>query len=1099
MIALLLMAFMVVLLLSLSSMTQVQMQTAGTETQMKQARSNALFGLQVALARLNELALDDTVATASASMFVGSGTASGSGLPSSVDDSKQHWIGVWDSSESAWSPLAPNNRTFKGWLASNNDYTDVDAVSSELSDSVILMETDIGGGGTTGNVEAEVVKMDSAGTNAYAFWIADESLKASMGLADPWGEDSSTSNTASANAFRRSASQKNNQAKAPGLSSGKFDNNEWRVAAPKILTFESLANATTGDISVEKTQWESLINNNRHDFTLNSYGLLTNPRGSKNSWKKDLSLAFSSDVPFAELVAFNTETTKGGARVFDKEDFASYPGYSTSRGFFGPRWEALRDYHEKWRLFGTNPSPDYTANVRTDSPKIRLPSDPGRTSVHFEYLNEGDYTNAMTLYAKVINANIDDVVADIGSKLVRGTASTDGDEIVSSPMGVVITYFAVVYRFSVSDAGRLQFGYYPVVQLWNPHNVELELPSALTTTFRITFSPIFNLDLVSPSSETIFIKTSRTRLTSFTVQQLHESGSTTETAFRFPAFKLAPGEILSFSLDGPTSTTQAASGTGDSHYITRPMETRWDRDGEFLFKDSHFIAQIEDASDPSGYKDLILNDTDRIRFRVRIPASHTGTSTSPRRARFSSNTSGGDSKRPGFFEKLFIPSKHTTSPIYDQIVTVGTFRNEPLETVTIEGYVKPGDEFPNAISQYNPASIFRGHNNEMVDGERSNPPDFHFDIRDVGGGYNPPVNAGSSRTQGQWGSDIYSGSSTIILYDIPRAPLHSLGQLQNANISLFESRPAYAIGNSYAPARIPKQQIINTDDDRIQIDYSWMLNHKLWDDYFFSAIPLKGSAHPITGETVDDTYLKSGKPLPNSRYAVTLSGDDTGRLYDSIDTVASELTVQGAFNVNSTSVNAWKAVLGSLPQRRFNMPSGPEATPSELNSAFYRHSTPYAKAGEAWTAGWSQLDDGKLTELAEKIVDEIKKRGPSMGLSDFVNRRLENSEFGDTGILQAAIDANPVTNSSSAMLMEPGTLSQGDILSAIGPFLTTRGDTFLIRAYGSVSTPSADSPSAEAWIEAVVRRTPDKSNINNIETGRTFVIDSIRWLAEDEL
>jgi len=55
----------------------------------------------------------------------------------------------------------------------------------------------------------------------------------------------------------------------------------------------------------------------------------------------------------------------------------------------------------------------------------------------------------------------------------------------------------------------------------------------------------------------------------------------------------------------------------------------------------------------------------------------------------------------------------------------------------------------------------------------------------------------------------------------------------------------------------------------------------------------------------------------------------------------------------------------------------------------------------------------------------------------------------------------------------PGYLKQQDILRALSPIMTTRGDTFKLRAYGEVLNPTNGSIEGKAWCEVVVQRVPD--------------------------
>ena len=58
----------------------------------------------------------------------------------------------------------------------------------------------------------------------------------------------------------------------------------------------------------------------------------------------------------------------------------------------------------------------------------------------------------------------------------------------------------------------------------------------------------------------------------------------------------------------------------------------------------------------------------------------------------------------------------------------------------------------------------------------------------------------------------------------------------------------------------------------------------------------------------------------------------------------------------------------------------------------------------------------------------------------------------------------------------PGYLKQQDILRPLAPIMTSRGDTFTIRAYGETINPSTGKPDGQAWCEAVIQRIPDYLN-----------------------
>ena len=107
--------------------------------------------------------------------------------------------------------------------------------------------------------------------------------------------------------------------------------------------------------------------------------------------------------------------------------------------------------------------------------------------------------------------------------------------------------------------------------------------------------------------------------------------------------------------------------------------------------------------------------------------------------------------------------------------------------------------------------------------------------------------------------------------------------------------------------------------------------------------------------------------------------------------------------------------------------------------------------------------------IADKLVDEVRERGPFLSLAEFVNRRVTDGSLGLTGAVQAAIDASGVNAGAMQETFStddypadsrnnivpadtgvgvPGYLTQADLLKSIAPVISVRGDTFTIRSYG---------------------------------------------------
>jgi hypothetical protein len=146
------------------------------------------------------------------------------------------------------------------------------------------------------------------------------------------------------------------------------------------------------------------------------------------------------------------------------------------------------------------------------------------------------------------------------------------------------------------------------------------------------------------------------------------------------------------------------------------------------------------------------------------------------------------------------------------------------------------------------------------------------------------------------------------------------------------------------------------------------------------------------------------------------------------------------------------------------------------------------------------LTEADIVTLSNAIAEEVRLRGPFLNLGDFVNRRPNGSANEQAvGALQAAIDKSGLNNrfagggrsvsaidfgalpGRSAVSGESvparsagsaGHLTQARLLTALGPQITVRSDTFLIRTYGDARDASGKIL-ARAWCEAIVQRLPE--------------------------
>ena len=437
----------------------------------------------------------------------------------------------------------------------------------------------------------------------------------------------------------------------------------------------------------------------------------------------------------------------------------------------------------------------------------------------------------------------------------------------------------------------------------------------------------------------------------------------------------------------------------------------------------------------------------------------------------------------------------------------------------------------------------------------------------------------SSRNRGYWGKSVLvgqGGNTNVVLFPIPRRPLLSLAQLGDAATAQTSTEADLTVGASFAHPGIKsltkvcdwpgtkgggEEAVIEhgyvakasgsnivRHNANVRTDDAFAANLALWDSYFFSGLnaqvtsysdaasawpsgpnlptdakikadqALALTANGVTDLTkiagIKDALDKGSNPLANKRVAYAPATGGQPFAFPHPAFIPTNSLYDGGFNVNSTSKAAWKAVLGSLRGQKI-----PDASGVSTGTALTRFARAFGNndgANSPWTA-YRELTDSEIDTLAAAVVKEVRKRGPFMSLSDFINRRLIASDnFGLKGALQAAIDSTSINDQAinnaggtfaavpgqalsapylplpaqdrfptlrsmsktgsqgtvSAGLGAPGIVTQKDVLNSIGPNLTARSDTFVVRAYGE-ALDNSGNPIGKAWIEVVVQRTTE--------------------------
>lgn len=412
------------------------------------------------------------------------------------------------------------------------------------------------------------------------------------------------------------------------------------------------------------------------------------------------------------------------------------------------------------------------------------------------------------------------------------------------------------------------------------------------------------------------------------------------------------------------------------------------------------------------------------------------------------------------------------------------------------------------------------------------------------------------------------------LYDIPLTPVQTLAGLNGANpggSSGYLPRFAQPIGNSWAHPLISPTKFIDAGASGYNyLDHSFLLNLALYDGFYFSGLADQTGTFGTgrTSSEIADSYA-AGTPLDDPRLVfLPPAGKSASEFARAITqpnaytNIAAWQAMEGAFNVNSTSVQAWKAMLASIHdaeaivnQRDKASAKTTDLTPLKDTSAarktrisrFRLPGSISAADGannvkDAYWLGPREYTDAQLQILAETIVKIVRERGPFLSMADFVNRQLgpESDVKAQKGALQQAIDEseinqsiaaaadagyqipasavanykynNPTAGTGPSYQGAPGYLTQADILNVLGNAATVRSDTFTIRGYGEYRDASGKLV-ATATCEAVVQRVLDwvdpadsvstpvaeLSSASNRTFGRRFVVSSFRWLSSTEI
>ena len=1141
-----LMILLTVIAVGLLTLSSISLRSSSQGNAMQSARANARVALMLAIGELQKQLGPDTRVSARADIL----SAGNAPL-----------LGAWKSWEgsdhdSTGRPLAPNYAAkqqntasggrFLGWLVSGdpskltNSSTLPPTTQSATSIPLIGTNT-LDSNQTTLQVQLEPVFLNTK-KGAYAWWIGGENQKARL----PQPEDPSQAKT-----------------KAQWANASKSHS----IADPLSFGMESLLDTpepASRAISLKQSDFISQtgsgtsIASRKHFFDLStvSTGLLTNT--ATGGWRKDLSLftenynvTGSKAIPTSGLQLFRITPEKDSSQG---RAIVSQPATALTAGSMLYPWSGYR-----------------TGGI--------MPYE--KSGAVASWANLADYA---LMYRKFNNSNSFGITTSPFSAL--GDLSKYLHTVKPLP---IVARLQWVYSYAMTQAPnnqqRVTVKLTPAVTLWNPYNVILNVGPLVFTVSKDSTMPVA-LEYEVEYSDRVIVKGGGYKgVTGNGSNPGVQPGGTQLQFYVNSVGAIPPGETKVYSISASSPSINSNT------LISQSLEA-----GEgFSAERGHFI-QISDPGRIQIYSPRSKGGLDRatkVRTKVKLNNTILGTSLASKYGLKLVVREDGGGQGTGRIDgsngnemiyQMLTPAASASADIIAlpdiDVAGIGLngypFMSLAFGLRLIDNLSEPGDphqknKLAKGFAQTSPTATYSDMTINPATSNRVNAAfDFNLIVHSAVDAVVP--NANGSKGYLLTGLTAGTGLSRFIAADLPVKPLASLAELQGWDMRFGNPAPPFAynvIGNSDATPLIPSNAVDlgNTSATNLEHDDSYCANHLLFDDWFVSSIT-QGQANQFgRGGTLITTYKEfvTGKtPLVNAAYqpiredlaAAQQSADmlfsDHINTSDSWRKVASRLDVKGMFNVNSTSVTAWRALLGhargqQVPHYGTN---GNITLDSKTDYPVTRYSVvgdvradsdSTGVAGDGRTnatqyTGYRVLTEQMINELADKIVAQVRKRGPFLSLSEFVNRQLSNdNDLAVAGAIQTAltqmestinggVDAartngeNPASGykfpeaaKGSAAYGMPSWARQADLLRPLAPILSARDDTFVVRSYGDARDPSG-KVIATAYSEAIVRRTrhycesTDAADFADIPTtatnkffGRKFEIVSFRWLSKSEI
>lgn len=1084
-----LMILLTVIAVGLLSLSAISLRTSASGEAEARAYANARMAVVMAIGELQKEAGDDRRITADASI--------------SPKASQPHLVGTW----SSWSPeLAAKpdqggpdydkqqTDRFRSWMVSAPDPKALkkrdwaEAAVDPKSPRLFSVLRD------GFNLNAAAVPAPRGG---IAWAVSQENTKAKINVAGP--ETEVAVNVA------LQAQRRPSLALAATLKQPK---DGWNTRAGRVLSL----NQVVLDPALSATSTPAA----GASYTVHAQGLLTD--AVKGGLKTDLNLGFElSDENFAKSSLGNVPNPFRSAN--SNAGFASPASYQGQRALFLPLVE--------------NPIVPITTDYFPATVDHRFFAAGVPTFDHlrsFYRIPHHLYGDALPTVAE---RGADHVAIDVqkaGGGSLAPSNPPPGDESTTS-IRPVLNRMVYLLSATLGANDQVHIALTPVISLWNPYNSVLEIEGAVAypwmdLPFQLNWEfkrvsgdpgqPKVNMSMMMGKQfEADFHGRS---VNPYFLCELTANGdSDVGKPIRFE-----PGEVRVFVPASQTPVLFNRLGSNEQRTVKmRPV----DEIGQMNTKGGLLVPMsngVKTNGIPHGFTykvkptdkvSLVIEPTEQGRFHYFVTLEDAA------RIKNKSDSTRGQA----ISEVQMLGFASAVAQVASPVWSYAELQNAPQQFAVIETFHRTaqqsvgGQPIADLIYTTNPrhASI----NHQLASGNFTVAPHFQSTLRSAST-FDGAVETSIDGRRSFWGPShsAFTGKTHLPFFETPREPLLSLAAFQHVDLAASTFSPANQFANSWASPYLARDKTAKIETKHAPsgvpiYDTSYLTNEALWDGFFFSGAapvlqpassgqPASAWKNPIARvqrdlEQVITEFVADPleAPLANSRMRLDKGGlDDATLIQNLLDPagctrIAAHLTVDGAFNINSTDVEAWTAQLSSLRGETFQVQGG--TAPNSGTAAFPRFRHPTGKADDNWN-GFRTLTDAQVRTLAENLVTEIRARGPFLSLAEFVNRRVEDSELGLNGAIQAAINAGQLNKTSEQATFStaqypkdgqpniipdtgvgiPGYLTQADVLQSLAPVITCRSDTFTIRGYGEAKDASG-KVIARSWCEAVVQRTPE--------------------------